>query len=119
MKAKDLFSFLLLVPFLILAGCGGGTGSDSAALPAGVTLVSIAVTPGNPSIPVGATKQFAASGILSDGTSHDISTQVTWSSSNAPVATVNSSGLATAVGGVGTSSITAASGSISGTTTLQ
>ena len=52
MKAKDLFSFLLLVPFLILAGCGGGTGSDSAALPAGVTLVSIAVTPGNPSIPV-------------------------------------------------------------------
>lgn len=29
MKAKHLFPILLLVLFLILAGCGGGTGTDS------------------------------------------------------------------------------------------
>ena len=81
------------------------------------TLSSISVSPANPSVPGGNTQQFAASGTYSDGTSHDITTQVTWNSSNTLVATVNSSGLATAVA-VGTSSITATSGSISGSTTL-
>jgi hypothetical protein len=81
------------------------------------TLTSISVTPVNPSIPAGNTQQFAASGTYSDGTSHDITTQVTWSSSNTSVATVYSSGLGTAVP-AGTTAITAAKGSISGNTTL-
>ena len=80
-------------------------------------LSSISVTPANPSIPVGVTQQFAATGTYSDGTSYDITTQVTWISSDTLVATVNSSGLATAIA-AGTASITATSGSISGSTTL-
>jgi hypothetical protein len=82
-----------------------------------VPLVSIAITPANPSIAVGVSQQFAAIGIYSDGTSHDIGTQVTWSSSNTSGATVNSSGLVTIVA-TGSTAITAASGSISGSTTL-
>jgi YVTN family beta-propeller protein len=99
-----------------IAGCGGGGGGGGGGGPT-ATLISISVTPANPSIPVGVTKQFAASGTYSDGTSHDITTQVAWSSSNTSVATVNSSALATAVS-AGTTTITAISGSISGNTTL-
>jgi len=80
------------------------------------TLSSIVVTPANPSIPVGVSEQFVAMGTYSDGTSYDLTTQVTWSLSN-PVATVNSNGLATSVS-VGTTTITASLGSISGGTTL-
>ena len=100
----------------ITATSGSVSGSTSLAVTP-TTLSSISVTPANPSIPMGVTKQFAARGIYSDGTSRDITTQVTWSSSNTSVATVNSSGLATAVA-AGTATITATSGSISGSTTL-
>ncbi|MGA2957592.1 MAG: Ig-like domain-containing protein [Thermodesulfobacteriota bacterium] len=81
------------------------------------TLSSIAVTPANPSVPAGVNQQFIALGTYSDGTSHDITTQVTWTSSNTSEATVSNSGLATAIT-VGTATITATSGSISGSTTL-
>ena len=81
------------------------------------TLSSIAVTSTTATVDVGSTQQFTATGTYSDRTTSDITTQVTWSSSNRSVATVNSSGLATAVG-VGTTTITATLGSISGSTTL-
>ncbi|MBU4143154.1 Ig-like domain-containing protein, partial [Patescibacteria group bacterium] len=71
----------------------------------------------NPSLPLGNTVQFTASGSYSDGTTLNITAQVTWSSSNTSVATVNNSGLATAMA-TGTATITATSGSISGNTTL-
>ena len=119
-RAKDLFSVLPLVVLLILVGCGGGSGTNSGDPPAGdvsTSVVSISVTPADPSIPVGVTKQFAASGAYSDGTSHNITAQVTWSSSNPSVATVNGSGLATAAS-AGTATITATSGSISANTIL-
>jgi uncharacterized protein YjdB len=80
-------------------------------------LSSVAVTPVNPSISVGAIQQFTATGTYSNGTSNDITTQVTWSSSNPSVATVDSTGLAIAVS-IGTTTITATSGSISASTTL-
>jgi len=118
-RAKDLFCDLPLVFFLILIGCGGGgggSGGPSVEL-VSASVVSISVTPVNPSIAVGATKQFTASGIHSDGTSQDITTQVIWNSSNTSVATITSSGLATSVS-TGTTTITATSGSISGNTTL-
>jgi uncharacterized protein YjdB len=74
------------------------------------TLSSLAVTPDNPSIPVGAIKRFTATGTYSDGTPH--TTQVTWSSSETKVATIDSTtGLATAVS-AGSTTITATRGSI-------
>jgi hypothetical protein len=81
------------------------------------TLQSISVTPANPSIAVSATQQFTATGTYSDGSTQNLSSQVTWSSSNTAVATINSSGLASGVS-TGSTTITATSGNVSGTTTL-
>ena len=80
-------------------------------------LTSIAVTPANPSIQAGNTQPFTATGTYSDNGTQNISAQVTWSSSNTGVATINSSGLATAIA-AGSSSITAKLGSVSGSTTF-
>ena len=60
---------------------------------------------------VGATQQFSAIGTYSDGSSADISAQVTWLSSNPQVATIYSNGLATAVA-AGTANITATLGGV-------
>ncbi|MEI6092841.1 MAG: DUF1554 domain-containing protein, partial [bacterium] len=83
------------------------------------TLVSIAVTPTNPNVPNGLTQQFTATGTYSDGTTQNITTSVTWSSSNVSVATINlTTGLATVTSDSGSSTIRATMGSILGTTTL-
>lgn len=82
------------------------------------TLSSIAVTPASPSITVAADQQFTATATYSDGSTADITASVTWSSSDTAVSTiVETSGLAAAVV-AGTSTITATSGTISGTTVM-
>jgi hypothetical protein len=80
-------------------------------------LSSIAVTPPDPTIQAGATQQFTATGTYSDNTTQDITSRVTWASSNSAVATINSTGRASGVA-AGTSTISATQGSISGSTTL-
>ena len=99
-------------------------GAISASFPLTVTsavLVSIEVTPTNPSIANGTTEQFTATGVFSDGTTQNLTSQVAWSSSSAGVATVSNAagtqGLATGVS-PGTSIITAALDAVSGNTTL-
>jgi hypothetical protein len=100
----------------IQAGSGGVNGSTTLTVtPA--TLVSIAVTPANPTVSKGGTQQFAATGTLSDGTTQDLTSTATWSSSAVTVATINTAGLATA-GGTGITTIQAASSGITGSTTL-
>jgi hypothetical protein len=81
------------------------------------TLQSIAVTPVNPSVQAGGTQQFAATGTYTDGSTQNITNQVTWSSSKTAVATINGSGLASALAG-GSTSIGAILGSVSGNTVL-
>ncbi len=71
-----------------------------------VTLSSIAVTPSNASVVIGGTQQYTATGTYSDSTTKDLTLEVTWASSNAPVATISGSGLATGVN-AGTALITA------------
>ena len=80
-------------------------------------LVSIEITPINPSVAKGSNKQFTATGVFSDGTTQDLSAQATWSSSNTGVAAINSNGLAASVA-TGSTTITASSGAISGSTAL-
>jgi hypothetical protein len=84
-------------------------------------LVSIEVTPATPSVASGYTYGLMATGIFSDGTSQDLTTQVTWASSDTAVATISnapgSNGVANTAE-VGITTITASSGSISGGTTL-
>jgi hypothetical protein len=100
----------------IMATSGGTSGSTPITV-TNATLVSIAVTPPNPSIAKGTTVQLAATGTFSDGTTQDLTAQVIWSSSDAGVATVGTSGLATSIA-AGSTTVTATSGSISGSDSL-
>jgi len=71
-------------------------------------LSSISVTPAaTVNLAIGATRQFTATGTYSDDSVVDITSQVTWASSNAAVATVSSAGLTIGVA-VGNTEITAA-----------
>lgn len=71
---------------------------------------SIKVTPTTQTLTVGQTVQFTATGTVSHGnhpsSTEDVTNQVTWASETPAVATVTSTGLATAVG-AGTATITA------------
>ncbi len=72
------------------------------------TLSSIAVAPASPaSLAVGSTQQFTATGTYSNRSTADISSRVTWASSDASKATISSTGLATGAT-AGTANITAA-----------
>jgi hypothetical protein len=57
-------------------------------------LRSIAVTPTDPSVPKGETEAFTATAILSDKTTENLTSQVTWASATPSVATITASGLA-------------------------
>jgi hypothetical protein len=94
----------LITTFLLIISCSGGGGGGSSA-PA-VTLTSISVTPLTESISLGETQQFTATGTYSDSSTKNITTSVTWGSSNTAVAAISTTGLATSVA-AGTTTITA------------
>jgi hypothetical protein len=83
------------------------------------TLSFIAVTPTNPTINVGATQQFTATGTYSDGSMQNINSQVTWAASSATpaVATITTAGLATGLS-IGASSISSTFSGITGSTVM-
>jgi hypothetical protein len=80
-------------------------------------LRSITVTPANPTLAAGLTQQFIATGTLIDGTTSNVTSQVTWSATPATVAQISTTGLATARS-AGTATITAVQGTVSGSTQL-
>jgi uncharacterized protein YjdB len=113
------FKFWLPALFFIIFVAGCGCGSKKG--PAAVTLESIEVTPANPSIALGTDQQFRATGVFSDNSTQDLTEAVTWSSSDASVASVSdtegSKGLASSHA-VGTTTITATSGDVTKSTVL-
>jgi hypothetical protein len=101
----------------VTASSGSTSGSTTITV-TNATLVSLAVIPTNPSIPVGTALQFIATGTFSDNTTQDLTTNnAIWSSSDAGVATISTSGLAASIA-TGSTTVTAAWGSVSGSTTL-
>ncbi|MEI9936556.1 MAG: Ig-like domain-containing protein [Pseudomonadota bacterium] len=104
----------------ISASVDGVTGSTEVTV-AAASLVSIDVTPATPSMPKGLTKQFTATGSYSDDTVLDLTSQVTWASSDDSMATISnatgSQGLASTTG-VGSASISATLDGVSGSTTI-
>src|SRR5207248_1736995 len=99
-----------------ISASSGVTGSTTLTVGPAV-LVSIAVTPANPSIPKGTTQQFTATGTYSDGSTVDLTSSAAWVSSNPAVATITAGGLASGAA-PGTSQVSASSGGVSGSTTL-
>ena len=90
--------------------------------PAGLpTLLSIAVSPTNPSIAVSGIQQFIAKGTYSDNSTQNLTASVTWASSATNVATIsnaaNTAGEATGIS-AGTATITADLGAVSGSSQL-
>src|SRR5213080_187312 len=101
----------------ISATLGAVTGSTTLTVAAAV-LVSIAVTPANPSIAQGKTQQFTATGTYSDGKMLVVTSSAAWVSSNSAVATVAAGGLATGAA-QGSSQISATLGVVTGSTSLM
>src|SRR5271154_5749193 len=82
-------------------------------------LDAIQISPTTQALTVGQTAQFIAAGTYGNSkksTTQNITTGVNWISSAPAVATINASGLATAVG-AGSTTITASAASFNGTTT--
>jgi hypothetical protein len=104
----------------IQATFGGLTGSVAVTVTQ-ATLASIQVTPFNQTVPAGSTVNFVATGLLTDGTSVNLTAAASWTSSDPTVAAVSNAaatrGLSTALA-AGTVTITATSGGVSGTTML-
>ncbi len=95
---------------------GTATLTVTAVVPS-VTLSSITVSPSNPSAAAGNTTQLTATGKYSDGTSADVTSTATWTSSSASVATYDGGGLFMAVA-PGTSTLTASLAGVAGSTTF-
>ncbi len=100
---------LAIAALLPLAGCGNAL------------VDTLQVSPSAPSLNVGQSVQFTATGTIGHGSGHpsttqDVTDQATWSSSSPTVATVNSSGEATAMA-AGTTTITASMNGYTGVVT--
>jgi hypothetical protein len=101
----------------ISATLSGVTGSSSLTV-VNTALTAIAITPSTSwSLLVGAQLQFHSTAEYGDATMSDITNTSTWSSSSTTVATVNSTGMVTAVA-AGTTTITASYGAGHGSMTL-
>jgi hypothetical protein len=105
---------------VISASFSGRTGSTTVTVIAG-TLSSLTISPPNPPARAGTTVAFTATGTFSDGSTLDVTTFVTWTSSNTATADVSnangSRGQATAFA-AGTTTIQAQRGAVTATTIL-
>ncbi len=101
---------------IISAASGSLKGSATlAVMPA--PLVSLSVSPSSSSLIKGSSQQLRAIGTFSDKSTQDLTSVVNWTSSATSIATVSSSGLATAET-PGNATVTVVSGAIGGTATV-
>src|ERR1700694_2182360 len=100
-----------LALWVLIVGCGGNSNSMTP------ELTSITITPAALTIAAGSSQQFTATGNFTDGSTKDLSSTATWSSSHASVASVSRAGRATAAGD-GTTNIIATKDGVNGSTVL-
>jgi uncharacterized protein YjdB len=108
-----VFKILAALLFLLFSGCSEFfRGSND--------LIAISVGPSNSTIQPGGTQQYTATGTFgpTGATTEDVTQQVTWSSSNPAIATINSAGLATGIAD-GTVTISASSQNLTASTSLS
>ncbi|MGE0443488.1 MAG: Ig-like domain-containing protein, partial [Gemmatimonadales bacterium] len=95
---------------LLAAGCGGPTSPPPPPPPPPpATIASITLTAATPTMAPGATQALTA--VARNAAGQPVSTSFTWTSTVPGVATVNGSGMVTAVA-PGSTAVTAASGAI-------
>lgn len=94
-----------------------GKTASAAITVSGATAKSLIVSPASTTVSVKATSQLQATLLLSDGTSQDVSSSASWSSSNAAVASVDAKGLVLGVG-AGNATITASASGLTGTSAV-
>jgi len=99
---RRFVSLIALAALVVTVACSTSTQHT----PMSSVLAKIELTAPNPNIVVGQAEQITATGFFSDGSGRDITSSVSWASSQTSVATVNSSGTLTAVAS-GQTSITA------------
>lgn len=117
---RCLRSLLAAFPAIaMLCSCGGGDADKSA--PASPVLASIRVIPADGTVDLGFDQTFTAIGTLTDNTTQDVTQTATWSSSDYTVLFLNNAAGRVGVAntrGPGVATVTAAVGSIKGTTQL-
>ena len=109
-RRSYLASSVVIGLALLASGCGSVSGTGKT----GQQLVSIAIAPSTFYLRSSGSQQLKATGSYSDGSSKDVTSQVTWSSANSPIAEVSASGMVTA-GGPGSTDVSAADGAVTGT----
>jgi len=105
-----LFSVFLGLVSLVGVGCRGFFVNP--------TLTSMTVTPANPNLQVGGTLQLIATGNNDDGSTKNLTTSSTWTTSDASKVTVSSTGLVKGIASTTGVTITATNGTVSGTDTV-
>jgi hypothetical protein len=105
-----LFSAFLGLVSLVGVGCRGFFVNP--------TLTSMTVTPANPNLQIGGTLQLIATGNNDDGSTKNLTTSSTWTTSDASKVTVSSTGLVKGIASTTGVTITATNGTVSGTDTV-
>ncbi|HLJ85961.1 MAG TPA: Ig-like domain-containing protein [Candidatus Angelobacter sp.] len=101
----------------IAASLGTLNGSVTFAVGA-AALKFVSINPSNSSIAVGTSQKFTATGAFTDGSTQDLSSSITWSSSNSAVVSVDNSGKATAKG-QGNATVNATLGQVQGSAAIK
>lgn len=105
MKKRFFFISALMV-LTLMAGCAPGT----------PTIASVSVSPSPATVRVGGTQTFTA--VAKDANGNVVNASFTWTSSDTAVATIGATGVASAIA-VGTTTITATTGGVSGSANLN
>ena len=106
------------VPVTITATSGTVSGSTGVSV-ASAILTQIVIPTQTVTIANGTTYQFTAFGYYNDGSKHNLTNKVGWTSSDTTVATIGPGTGRAQAAGVGSTTITATLGSVSGTATLD
>jgi len=97
--SQGLATAVAVGPATVTALWGGATvQATMGATVAPPPLTAITVTPASVNLGIGAQQQYRAMGTYADGTTADITNQVTWISGNTSLVSINTAGMATVLG---------------------
>ena len=118
--AKQIMTTLSTLVVAVSAFYFGTRTAAAKILMSGTTLVSISVkSDSSDPLKVGLERQFSATGTYADGSTADITSHVTWTSSDPQIATITSPGGLAKGEAAGSTKITASLAGVSGTADLQ